>query len=618
MRNRSLIYFGGLVALAAVTLTSLLRSQPPPAQPGALKPDPRVLEAEKKRIAVIEKVRPAVAAVGGGSGVLISDDGFCLTNYHVVAGPGPAGGVPVIKAGLSNGFQYDAVLVGMDKVGDISLIKLMPKKEGEKFPFAPLGDSDKLHAGDWSLAMGNPFGLAKDFTPTVTFGLISGVHRYQYPEGGVQLDYTDCIQFDTSINPGNSGGPLFNMDGEVVGINGRGSFDKRHRINSGVGYAISSNQIKNFLGQLKVGLDTDHASLGAVAASDADEGASIRMVVQSILEESDVHRRGLDLNDEVVSFAGRQLSSINQFKNVLGLCPKGWRMPLVYRHESDKKEIEKREVLVRLMGYQRKLIVIDPGDEDKKPKPPPTPMPPIPPAVAKVYEAKPGFANYYFNKLERDRLLAAFRKHGDFTTGIGKNWTAETEDEVKGKKSRGQFSITEEKEGTSTKPLVKLTVNGIDYDLEPLKKDLSVELLKDPRNSGGLLLALYQYQQLLTLGEKAFPSNFSHGGIEPFYPPLPSGTKPDYAKQRVDCEVLRTESAGVTAKWYFSQKDQTLMGFEVWVEDVNKDDPCEVYLDDYQKVEGGRKLPHKIDVVYGNNRYATLTVKEYKFADAAK
>jgi S1-C subfamily serine protease len=612
MRTRSILCFGGLVALAAVTLTSLLRSQPPAAD--GLKVDPRVLAAEQKRIAVIEKVRPAVAAVGGGSGVLISDDGLCLTNYHVVAGPGPAGGVPVIKAGLSNGIQYDAVLVGMDKVGDISLIKLLPKKEGEKFPFAALGDSDKLKAGDWSLAMGNPFGLAKDFTPTVTFGLVSGVHRYQYPEGGVQLDYTDCIQFDTSINPGNSGGPLFNMDGEVVGINGRGSFDKRHRINSGVGYAISSNQIKNFLGQLKVGLDTDHASLGAVAASDVDEGVSVRMVVQSILEDSDAYRRGLADGDEVVAFAGRPLSSINQFKNVLGLFPKGWRMPLVYRHENDKKEVEKREVLVRLMGYQRKVIVIDPGDEDKKPKPP-QPKIAIPAAVAKVYEAKPGFANYYFNKQERDRLLAGFHKHGDFTN-LGKNWTAETEDEVKGKKSQGQFSITEEKDDKNSKPLVKLTVNGIDYDLEPLKTGLPAEVLKDPRNSGGLLEALYQYHELMTVGEKAFPTNFSHGGIEPFYPPLPPGNKPDFAKQRVDCEVLRTESAGVSAKWYFSQKDQTLLGFEVWVEDVNKDDPCEVYLSEYAKVEGDRMLPHKFEVVYGNNRYATLNVKEYKFAAA--
>src|SRR5207248_9507212 len=198
--------------------------------------DAKVKEAEAKRIAVIDKVRPAVVAVfgaggnGGGSGVLIDEDGYALTNFHVTAGAAPQG---TMQCGLPDGILYDAVLVGLDKVGDVALIKLLPKKDGDKFPFAAMGDSDKTRAGDWSLAMGNPFLLATDFTPTVTYGLISGVHRYRYPSG-VLLEYIDCIQIDTSINRGNSGGPLFNMDGELIGINGRGSFDKRPRINSGV------------------------------------------------------------------------------------------------------------------------------------------------------------------------------------------------------------------------------------------------------------------------------------------------------------------------------------------------------------------------------------------------
>src|SRR5688572_6360059 len=221
------------------------------------------LQQQADRVAVVAKVKPTVVAVfarggqGGGTGVLISEDGYALTNFHVVQPTGPT-----MLCGLPDGVLYDAVQVGLDKVGDVALIKLLPKKPGQKFPFAVLGDSDKVTEGDWSLAMGNPFLLATDFTPTITFGLISGVHRYQYP-AGVLLEYTDCIQIDTSINPGNSGGPLFNLDGELIGINGRGSFDKRGRVNSGVGYAISINQIKNFLGHMKAGLDTDHASLGA-------------------------------------------------------------------------------------------------------------------------------------------------------------------------------------------------------------------------------------------------------------------------------------------------------------------------------------------------------------------
>src|SRR2546421_10316279 len=185
-----------------------------------------------------------------------------------------------MQCGLPDGILYDAVLVGIDKVGDVALIKLLPKKEGQKFPAAVLGDSDSVHEGDWSIAMGNPFLLATDFTPTVTFGLVSGVHRYQYPSGTL-LEYGDCIQIDTSINPGNSGGPLFNMDGEIIGINGRGSFEKRGRVNSGVGYAISINQIKNFLGHLRVGLESDHASLGAFIDTDSEEGPLGKLVVKN-------------------------------------------------------------------------------------------------------------------------------------------------------------------------------------------------------------------------------------------------------------------------------------------------------------------------------------------------
>src|SRR5437763_1383450 len=298
-------------AAVAVFLTALLASSP------AQDIDPAVKKAEEERIAAIEKVKPSVVAVfgpggqGGGSGVLIDEDGYALTNFHVVEGAGN-----VMQCGLPDGVLYDAVLVGLDKVGDVALIKLLPKKEGKKFPFAVLGDSDKVKAGDWSFAMGNPFLLATDFTPTVTYGLVSGVHRYQYPAGTL-LEYTDCIQIDTSINPGNSGGPLFDAAGELIGINGRGSFEKRGRVNSGVGYAISINQIKNFMGHLRAGLDSDHATLGARIEEKTEEAANTQMVVTSILEDSDAHRRGLDPDDEIVSFAGRPLASVNQYKNVL-------------------------------------------------------------------------------------------------------------------------------------------------------------------------------------------------------------------------------------------------------------------------------------------------------------
>ncbi|HLW66175.1 MAG TPA: trypsin-like peptidase domain-containing protein, partial [Gemmataceae bacterium] len=266
----------------AVTALSLLPAF-------ALADDSTVRSGEKQRIEVINKCRPAVVAIfspggqGGGSGVLIDKDGYALTNFHVVSGTGP-----VMQCGLADGVMYDAVIVGWDKVGDVALIRLLPKKEGQPFPVAALGDSDKVQEGDWCMTMGNPFLLATDFSPTVSFGMVSGVHRYQYPEGGF-LEYTDCIQVDASVNPGNSGGPLFNMQGEVVGINGRISFDKRRRINSGVGYAISSNQIKNFMGHLRAGMDVDHAELVRVASLSEEIP---QVIVKEVLDDSDAARRG--------------------------------------------------------------------------------------------------------------------------------------------------------------------------------------------------------------------------------------------------------------------------------------------------------------------------------------
>ena len=211
-------------------------------------PDQAVLAAEAERVATIERIcRPTLAIFdsggqGGGSGVVISPDGYALTNFHVAAPTGPA-----MKCGLADGRLFDAVLVGLDPGGDVALIKLVG--DGE-FPAAELGDSDTVRVGAWAYVAGNPFLLADDFKPTVTYGIISGVHRYQYPAGTL-LEYTDCLQTDAAINPGNSGGPLFDAQGRLIGINGRGSFEKRGRVNVGVGYAISINQIKRFLGLLE-------------------------------------------------------------------------------------------------------------------------------------------------------------------------------------------------------------------------------------------------------------------------------------------------------------------------------------------------------------------------------
>ena len=611
-RNR----LGKVLSIAAIGI-ALLTVAIQPARDLSAQGLTSVKAAEADRVAVINKVKPAVVAVyargggGGGSGVVISPEGYALTNFHVVAPTGPT-----MVCGLPDGVLYDAVLVGLDKVGDVALIKLVPKKPGTPFPFVQMGNSDEVKVGDWSLAMGNPFLLATDFSPSVSYGLISGVNRYQYPSGGF-LEYTDCIQFDTTINPGNSGGPLFSMKGELIGINGRGSFaqDKRFRINCGVGYAISINQIKNFLGHMRAGIDTDHATLGAGIASESEDGDLAKMRVQGVLDESDAFRRGIQEGDQIVSFAGRPLSSVNQYKNILGIFPKEWRMPLVYARGNDR-----RETLVRLMANQ-------PAIEPKKQGPAPKQPAKGPEGEgAKFYKPKKGFANFYFNEEAQNRVLAGFAKLGDFSKLTG-DWVIEGNRVKDGRQDDMKVQIVDEKvvgSDKDTRPVVRAKFN-LDLVLEPLKQAQEEKNLVEPAGSGGLLMAFYHYRRFLTLGKKGFEGDagFYHGGTEPVYvQPLKDPPAKSFKDVRVMTEVLRTEHAGTSCKWYFYRdelnpqmqgktkyKDYELIAIELFI--IPEFDPCEIYLHDSQDVDG-RRMATKWDVRWGDKRYAIISLDKYK------
>ncbi len=343
-------------AITIPTLSSAWLSMA--ADNSALAVDPVVSQAEAARVAAVTKASVSVLAIfapggqGGGSGVVISPDGYALTNFHVAR---PCG--TFMKCGMTDGKLYDAVIVGLDPVGDVALIKLYGRDD---FPAAEIANSDDVQVGDWCFAMGNPFLLATDFHPSVSYGVVSGVHRYQYPAGTL-LEYADCLQVDAAINPGNSGGPLFDAQGRLIGINGRGSFEKRGRVNVGVGYSITINQIENFVGHLKAGRIVDHATLGA-RASTSDDG---RVLVSDILEHSDAYRRGLRYDDEIVSFAGRPIRSVNAFKNVLGIFPKGWRVALSYRR--DEKTYD---TFVRLMGVHTETELLAKLEAQKEMEPP--------------------------------------------------------------------------------------------------------------------------------------------------------------------------------------------------------------------------------------------------------
>ncbi len=336
-----------------------------------------VRASEARRAAVMEKCAAAVCSVmamdapGGGSGVVFHPAGFVLTNYHVVGdadkdwkapeAPRPsdaeiaafrAGHTDATdeqvaafveewraawtedhvphgkqqyenkKVGLPDGELYEAEVLGIDPGSDLAVLRLVPKHDGQTWPACRFGDSDALLVGETVFAMGNPFLLATDFTPTVTFGVVSGTHRYQEGQGQRMLVYPDCIQVDAPVNPGNSGGPLFNEAGEIVGINGRISIGDRGRVNVGVGFAIASNQIANFLADLMAGRHAEHGTMDMSAwfmNSIAEKRRGV--FVQQMFKDSVAAAAGIGLGDEITRFNDAEVRSANQLATLVGVLP---------------------------------------------------------------------------------------------------------------------------------------------------------------------------------------------------------------------------------------------------------------------------------------------------------
>ena len=187
--------------------------------------------------------RDIIPMKSSGSGVVISPDGFVMTNQHVIAG------ADRITVTLTGGNEYDAQLVGSDETSDLALLKL----KGNNFPYAKLGDSDDLIIGEWIIALGNPFQLfSVSNKPSASVGIVSATHMdfgHQKESGRV---FQEMIQTDAAINPGNSGGPLVNALGEVIGISTFIFTGSNHAQGSiGIGFAIPINTAKRIARELR-------------------------------------------------------------------------------------------------------------------------------------------------------------------------------------------------------------------------------------------------------------------------------------------------------------------------------------------------------------------------------
>jgi serine protease Do len=259
-----------------------------------------------------------------GSGFIIDKEGYILTNNHVVEK------ASAIKVRLKDGKEYEAKIIGRDAKTDIAVIKISTKNG---VSVAALGDSDKLEVGEWVLAVGNPFGLEH----TVTAGIVSAKGRVIG-----QGPYDDFIQTDASINPGNSGGPLFNLRGEVVGIN-----TAIVSGGTGIGFAIPINIAKSLLPQLKSKGKVVRGWLGVVIQKVTPELAknfnlkeSEGALVSDVIDDSPASKADIRRGDVIVSFDGHAIKEMEQLPKLVAGIDVGKKVKLGLIRDGKSLEVD--------------------------------------------------------------------------------------------------------------------------------------------------------------------------------------------------------------------------------------------------------------------------------------
>ena len=272
-----------------------------------------------------------------GSGFVISDDGYILTNHHVVDG------ADEIQVLFSDRAEYSATIIGSDRRSDLALLKI----EADDLPTVEFADADDLRVGEWVLAIGSPFGL--DYS--VTAGIVSAIGR-SIPTDKRE-NYVPFIQTDVAINPGNSGGPLFNLDGEVVGINSQ--IYSRSGGSIGLSFSIPTSVAMGVVKQLKETGTVQRGWLGVVIqnvdkalAESLDLGKPQGALINAVEDDSPADQGGIEPGDVIVRFNGEPIVESGDLPHAVGMMAPG----------------QKAEVEVYRQG-KRKLLKVKVGALDK-------------------------------------------------------------------------------------------------------------------------------------------------------------------------------------------------------------------------------------------------------------
>ena len=244
--------------------------------------------------------------MGSGSGVIISSDGYIITNHHVIEK------AEDIQITTNNNQSYDAKIIGSDEQNDIALLKI---ETNDELPYAVFGDSDSTRIGEWVLAVGNPFNL----TSTVTAGIISAKSRNLDPTGRTTQSY---IQTDAAVNPGNSGGALINDKGELIGINT--AIQSQTGSYVGYSFAVPSNIAKKVIedileyGNVQYGfLGVTGTSLNSFRAKELDVEDTEGFFINGIDKESGANSAGIKIGDIIKDIDGIKISKFSDLKGYL-------------------------------------------------------------------------------------------------------------------------------------------------------------------------------------------------------------------------------------------------------------------------------------------------------------
>ena len=270
---------------------------------------------------------PAPRQEGIGSGVIVTKDGYLLTNNHVVDG------ADEVKVALQDGREFTAKVIGRDPKSDVAVIKI----DARDLPAVPMADSDKVEVGDVVLAIGNPFGIGQ----TVTTGIVSATGR----AGTLGLDYEDFIQTDAAINPGNSGGALVDAEGRLVGINT--AILSRSGGNQGIGFAIPTNLASDVMESLIKDGHVTRGYLGILIqnvtpalASKFNLKDTKGALVGDVTPKSPAEKAGLKSGDVILSFNGKAVTDSRHLKLEVARAKPGESVPVKILRDGSTKTVE--------------------------------------------------------------------------------------------------------------------------------------------------------------------------------------------------------------------------------------------------------------------------------------